>query len=694
MSNESLESQLQLLGDKLAESVEHKRKEAKFAEEATIRFETNLTCFKKYYPEVANALEEFQAREGFCLHVTKTGHGNIVPNGHQVLLYSEDPILQTHEQVSESFESPFITLSDYSNYSVPKDSRIHMRYMTKLSSVIKEHEEENQEVLKSITDVFPSAIIFGIGLGYHIPMILEKAQFKNLFIVEPDFELFYASLFCIDWAEIIERQDEEGHSLYLLLGADENTFITDLEEIVERVGAFTLVRSFCYQHTADESTKKLISQWINNYFLFQNGHGFFNDSITGFAHSIHMVEKNVSFLTSNKSEKINLDTPVFIVGNGPSLDEAEAFIRANHNNAIVIAAGTAVASLYKKDIPADFHVLIERPYANYKIFGDILPEGGYKGLNLLGVNTLYPDTVDRYQWAGIAVKGNESGTDLLQILSRSSIAQTLPMIPFCNPVVANTALSYAMYLGFKNIFLFGVDNGKSLTGEHHSSDSIYKKDNNSDDAGYPSAVIRGRVLPGNLSKQVESNNLFASANHQLEKLIALYPERNIFNVGNGAKIKGAIPTPACDLLPLPPILDKRNEVDSFKESFQPLGIREVSKSSLGLKAFDEITEHLLKIVSEPISSRVEALEQLTRQERFLYTYQTTPMSHLFHILKGAMLYYHCPMITMLYKYDCEQYTVSLFRKLNSLWADYIMEMRAYFPENYKTKCDHGSELFD
>ena len=54
MRNESLESQLQLLDEKLAVSVEHKKREAQFAGEANIRFEKNINCFRKYYPDIAN----------------------------------------------------------------------------------------------------------------------------------------------------------------------------------------------------------------------------------------------------------------------------------------------------------------------------------------------------------------------------------------------------------------------------------------------------------------------------------------------------------------------------------------------------------------------------------------------------------------------------------------------------------------
>ena len=265
------------------------------------------------------------------------------------------------------------------------------------------------------------------------------------------------------------------------------------------------------------------------------------------------------------------------------------------------------------------------------------------------------------------------------------------MIPYCNPVVANTGLSFAMYLGFKNIYLFGVDNGKAVDGMHHSKDSIYKVNNDSDkEVGYESAPISGRRLEGNLGGQVESNDVFASANHQLEKLIAHYDDRTVYNVGDGAKIEGAIATDADELLSITYDADIKKQVELFKNNFLGLGISNVPENALGLEAFEEIMAHLTQLTEEPVSSRAEALELLTRQERFLYTYQDTQLSHLFHIIKGAMLYYHCPMITMLYKYQSEKHSLGIYRELNELWKQYLHEMRVYFPKHYRKKCDLGS----
>ncbi|MFE8731000.1 6-hydroxymethylpterin diphosphokinase MptE-like protein, partial [Aeromonas hydrophila] len=51
---------------------------------------------------------------------------------------------------------------------------------------------------------------------------------------------------------------------------------------------------------------------------------------------------------------------VFVVGNGPSLDQTIGFIAEHKNKAIIIACGTAVSALYKAGIKPDTYVAVER----------------------------------------------------------------------------------------------------------------------------------------------------------------------------------------------------------------------------------------------------------------------------------------------------------------------------------------------
>ena len=52
--------------------------------------------------------------------------------------------------------------------------------------------------------------------------------------------------------------------------------------------------------------------------------------------------------------------PVFIIANGPSLDDSIDVIAANKDRAILISCGSAISALHKVGIKPDIHVETER----------------------------------------------------------------------------------------------------------------------------------------------------------------------------------------------------------------------------------------------------------------------------------------------------------------------------------------------
>lgn len=685
--SEKLKAQINELEQKLSQAHEKELREKKFAEEANERFEKNLICFRKFFPNIASAIEGYQPREDFCIHVTSSGHGNFVCKSESTPIYSDFPLAQAQEQVNKSIESPTFTLTSYSHY--PKtinDSRLHIKYMKKLGKFI-ERGEGKHEPLDKLLSHFPTAVIFGIGLGYHIPILLEKTSFDYVFIIEPDFEVFFASLYCTDWYEIIKTFDRTSSCLFLFIGASKDTLIADLKSITEDIGAFSIVRSFCYQHTPMQELNSVIKSFFQGYFQFQFGHGFYDDALTSISHTIKNIKGQLPFWNGSKLvERCFQDVPVVVVGNGPSLDDSEEFLKKNQNNIIILAAGTAISSLLKMGIKPDFHVQIERPKRNYEILLDTLNKEDYSDLNLLTTNVIYSETPKLYKWTGLAVKGNEAGSEYYALLRLVNKLPRAHSIPYCNPLVANTALSFACSFGFKNVYLFGVDNAISEDGSHHSKHSIY----NDQSLTRKYSAKKGYDIPleGNVGGKVFANKFYAAAKDQMESLIKIYPEVNFFNVGQGAKLHGAIPLHESELLIEELSVEKTKVVEYLKNNqFEADELEDVDDAILDLKAFDTIANNILEISSIKYSSRADYLDMLRRQARYVYSLRAGRYSYYFHVFKGSLLYYHCPMITLLYNYSDEDKTIELFEKALQLWNEYLKEIIADFPESYNKSCN-------
>jgi len=201
----NFQDQINDIEQKLTEAQAHELREQEFAAEANDRFTKNLAAFEQYYPDVFKAIQEFQPREDFCLHVTKSGHGNFVPNGKEAPLYGDDPYQQVTAQVNTALSNPTIAKTEYTKVDLLNfDERLHIQYMQKLLEYIRKIGlYEQSDSLSEIQGSFPSAMIFGLGLGYAVESLIERVEFSYIFIIEPDFEVFFASLFCIDWSKLI-----------------------------------------------------------------------------------------------------------------------------------------------------------------------------------------------------------------------------------------------------------------------------------------------------------------------------------------------------------------------------------------------------------------------------------------------------------------------------------------------------------
>jgi hypothetical protein len=662
-------------------------RERKFALESRQLFKNNIQAFEKYYPDIAKTIHEYTPDVDFEILVTSSGHGNFVPKAVGIPIYSDDPLQQTRKQLDKNTTKGYYSLTQYGFGVSSQDMRIHSRYMARLDNEIKALRDQAPEPLGSLPAHFPTALLFGVGLGYVVTLLLEKHTFDYMFITEPDLEIFYASLYCTDWAAIIDQVDKAGNTLFLQIGLDISEFFAAVYQVSMDIGAYSLIRAFCYQHYPSVKVNEQIAEFFNRYYEIQAGYGFYNDAITGLSHCLMNYKSKASFFTLPSVRKY-IDMPVAVVGNGPSLDAAADALRKIQDEVIIFAAGTALGSLAKHGIKADFHVLVERPKSTYDVLLDSFDPEYYADLNLLAVDVMYPDVVELYKWAGLALKGPEASTVFTQVMLSEDERKFVPSLPFSGPLVANTALSYAMSIGFREIYLFGVDNGY-LNGKTHSENSIYASNDN-----YNKIIDKGAVykLKGNLTQDVMATNLLKLAHKFMESLIKMDKKSFIYNIGEGAFIEGALPLKEEDIFLAKNSLKKNDVVAQIKEKFFIRHNFNVTPERLAFTQFDELCDHLNAIASEPFTTRQQASDLLKRQARYVYAFRGSRYVHLFHIIKGSLLYFHSPMLTVLYQYQDETLSLECFEKLLQIWRSYVEEMKQDYRMSWNKKCDWGMDM--
>ncbi len=696
--DKDLHNTLEQLGEiekMLNEAKQRQEQQGLFKLESAKRFEKNLVVLKQYFPDLHKQVVEFTPSDDFHVFASRSGYGNFVPRGVEVPIYGDDPLEQSRQQVKRYTEKAHFARCQLYKEADPgtkSDKRLHMRYMVKLAESFSDAVADDVQLLKQLPEHFPTCIMFGVGLGYALSILLETHSFDYIFVCEPDFETFYASLFCTDWEEILNKADAQSGCVFLQIGVTYERFFTDLQGIYENIGAFSLISSFCYQHTPGTHVNALISEFFERFYQIQLGYGFYNDAVTGLAHTVENFNDNQCpvFIPPKANHSPYKNLTAYVVANGPSVDEAVEALKENQDNVIIFAAGTAINTLLRLGVKPDFHVLVERPKITYDVLLETLELGIMRDMNLLAVDVMYPEVPNLYKWCGLGLKGPEAGTLLMQYEFFKKYHQILPALPCAAPLVANTALSFASMMGFGEIYLFGVDNGYPEVGPSHSTHSIYSDKKFNDK--YKVSTDAPYRMKGNLGGHVKATSLMVQAKLQMERLISDSNHIEFYNVGSGASIAKATPLEADDILCMPLSADKKVIVEEIKSRFFTPFPLDKSQELVGIDEFESLCDYMIEIGKRPFSNRKEASDLLKAQSRVVYAYRGQKYGHLFHVMKGTMLYFHCPLMSLLYLYSDEEKTLAWFKDSMAVWNDCVEAMKADYRNSWNQRCDFSLEV--
>jgi len=158
----------------------------------------------------------------------------------------------------------------------------------------------------------------------------------------------------------------------------------------------------------------------------------------------------------------------------------------------------------------------------------------------------------------MALKYNDLGTQLM----REAGATEGSLLGNCNPLVSNFGLSLISSLGFKNVYLAGIDCGMKTCSEHHSKDSIYYK-------GLQKSSVEPTAkelieVEGNKDGVVYTTDLLNQSRLCLQ-LVLSNSTLNCFNFSEGAKIDGSVAVYNSEELKFSPIKDKRKRLETLLE---------------------------------------------------------------------------------------------------------------------------------
>lgn len=678
---------------KVARLAMQAEQEKAMAEVLPLRFAKNMAALDLYLPKVAEIFHSYHPKREFRIFCNENGIPNLEWLDKNVAIYSDDPYTDCKDQISEVLNGKTLL---HIQFSTEKNDAhfIHVDYLNQLT-LCNQKAETELEPINKIPDSLPLMMMFGVGLGYQLSYLYERCRVNNLFLFEPDIDLFYASLFCFDWAPLLDYINTEGLGFHLFLGTDEKYLMTDLLTALHKRGAFIAAGALPCWHYPSPEIFKLVDLVRREFHQLTTGWGFFDDNILALSHCSANIANRVPFLLKNKkvADKWR-ELPVFIVANGPSLDASLEYVRRYRDKVLLVCCGSTITALFKAGIKPDVHVETERTKVTPDFFAMMEQPDYLRDIFFFGTDVIHPETMRFFARSGVCFKADEpSGLLCYHYFPESRQWTHLAGV---NPTVGNIGLTFACAMGFHNVYLFGVDNGYKEQSHHHSRLSIYF-DEDGQDLEDVTALIVGNadpVVPGNFGGEVRSPFIFNASRRILEATLSVCPDVRCINCSDGAKIEGTIPLHPNELqLDDAPLIDKSVLLDHlYQDLFAPLDIPvEQMEACLDIPFFNSLVELLINEWDAPFNSRSEVAERMTRHYGYLNEVSESMQRHIYKMLIGSMNYAFSSVNSLLYRFEDEQETLRVVRDAIGIVQNYLRDIQRIYPKAFSSidQVDHA-----
>lgn len=372
--------------------------------------------------------------------------------------------------------------------------------------------------------------IFGVGLGYHVEMIIKEFPNKNYYLYEPDMKIFNALLEMKGLREILQNIK---HQLYV--PRDE----TDKKRILERISQIIDEEILFIIHPSYEKLfkndyqdfilkfKQLLKNRKSNIIVnaaFQKR--WTMNSIKNFKYTL----KARSILTVSESNPLK-GKPVIIVAAGPSLLEELPILREIklEGTAYLFAVGSANKVLINNGIEPDAVCTYDPQGHNYKVFKEMI-EKDIKHIPMIYGTSVGYETLELYK-----------GPKLFMVTSQDVVTPYFYdhddfHIVEDAPSIAVITLQLLHYLSASHIILVGQNlsyrdgafYAKGIEYENRSQ-KVLEKD-----------MVSHLEVTSVTGQKLFTNEGFYRMKESIEYYISTWDKKNVINTTiEGADIKGA-----------------------------------------------------------------------------------------------------------------------------------------------------------
>lgn len=639
------------------------------------KFNNNFEVLKNFYPEVASFYEDYKPyRWLFCLDHTDNENIYNIPS--KTFAYRDSK--QDSESLARLFmQDPFQDSAVYSqSYQEKLGKYIHFQQIAKVELLQKQLPKASAFVKKNIRTL----AFFGTGLAHHIELTVLEVNPLNIFVFEEDPDLFYASLYTTDWAGIIEQVNSlEGH-LYFNIGCNADNYLNHFLHQLYIVGAHEISNTFIFPCYYRPHLQKAIGDLRRQLKTFIALNEYYDNARYSLTHFIKNAENNSLFYQASMSQKKKYSCPVFIVGNGPSLDELIEYIRLHQSKAIIISCGTALKALFEYGITPDFHAEVEQNGATYNWINQVPNKQFLKSIKLLSTSAVHPETAKLFDTACLAFTQGQTPFKLLDYTNNDFSSTTL-QLKFAFPTVSNFAIDISLNLGFQEIYLLGVDLGFTDIEHHHSKMSAYYTKSGANIYNYADVIGQTLSVAGNFLASVGTKFEFNMARRVMEQAIDECKSfSNVYNCSNGALIKGAVPLYIQNVLIEEQSEDKINVLnDLILENFSLVPEYVITNLKNYIEASmpkaNKFISKLIESIPDVVENKAHAMTIKAAQTKLLRAEFSNDNLLSYHLLEGT-IYSFLGLISSFADVLSDDSDFQLLNELKDIWQDYLVLVKS------------------
>lgn len=352
-----------------------------------------------------------------------------------------------------------------------------------------------------------------------------------------------------------------------------------------------------------------------------------------------------------------------------------------------MACGTAFATLCKCGIKSDIYIALERGVNVYDSLMAIKEHREYFEHTLcIGTEIIYPRVFELFKSRLIILKDNETAPLWLKRISKTSPNTELPVASRINPLVSNFGLVAASFLGFRKVYMAGVDNGviddSSVASPNlHSMHSIYadEKGTGKCKEGYQRFSRLFFDYPANFGGNVKTDSLYLSCIRAMEYCIAQNSgDIKFYNCSNGAAVKGAKPFRLQNIK----LGSEKFDFTRFKHelmsscrcfSFSVDDIRKI----IDVEGFCSFVDDLVRIMTELPKERLLFLKI---EEKLLDSIEKTKMNDWYKLfLSGSLCYMLLPVNEYLYSVADEEDSLHKAGSFIKIITEFLNLTKEVFP---------------